>query len=108
MPDTVTIPREEYDALFERLEDLEDIAAAMQARTGITLPAEFAFRIADGENPVRVWREYRGLSLRALAAEAGIGASYLSEIERGEKPGSVDAYKSLARALGASVDWLVM
>ncbi|HSK38964.1 MAG TPA: helix-turn-helix transcriptional regulator, partial [Arenibaculum sp.] len=91
-----------------RLEDLEDILAAERARGGTPLPLDQAKRIMDGENPVRVWREYRGLSLRGLAAKAGIGPSYLSEIERAEKPGSVDACKALADALDTSVDWLVV
>lgn len=107
MTDTVTIPRAEYDALQARLEDLEDILAAMQARGGQPMPMEWASRIIEGESAVRVWREFRGLSLRALAAKAGVSVSYLSEIEAGKKPGSVDAYKALADALDTSVDWLV-
>jgi len=107
MTDTVTIPRVEYDALQARLEDLEDILAAMQARGGQPMPMEWANRIIEGENAVRVWREFRGLSLRALAAKAGVSVSYLSEIEAGKKPGSVEAYKALSDALDTSVDWLV-
>ena len=34
--------------------------------------------------------------------------AFLSEIEAGKKPGSVEAYKALAEALDASVDWLVL
>jgi transcriptional regulator with XRE-family HTH domain len=62
----------------------------------------------EGESPVRVWREFRGLSLRALAAKSGVSPGYLSEIELGKKPGSVEAYKALAEALDTSVDWLVV
>lgn len=80
----------------------------MQARGGEPMSLERAKRILDGENPVRVWREYRGLPLRAPAARAGIGASYLSEIERSMKPGSVEAYKALADALDTSVHGLVI
>jgi len=106
--ETLTISRAEYDALTERLEDLEDILAAMNARGGQPMPLEWARRIVEGESAVRVWREFRGLSLRALAARAGVSAGYLSEIEAGKKPGSVEAYKALAEALDASVDWLVL
>ena len=108
MTETLTISRAEYDALTERLEDLEDILAAMNARGGQPMPLEWARRIIEGKSPVRVWREFRGLSLRALAAKAGVSPGYLSEIELGKKPGSVDAYKALAEALDASVDWLVI
>lgn len=107
MTDTVTIPRVEYDSLQARVEDLEDILAAMQARSGAPMPLEWANRIIEGESAVTVWREFRALSLRALAAKAGVSASYLSEIETGKKPGSVDAYKALAEALDTTVDWLV-
>lgn len=108
MTETVTIPRAEYDALTARLEDLEDILTAMQARGGQPMPLEWAKRILEGENAVRVWRAFRGLSLRALARKAGVSAGYLSEIEAGKKPGSVEAYKALAEALDTSVDWLVL
>jgi mRNA interferase RelE/StbE len=107
MTDTIVIPRTEYEAMRTRLEDLEDILAAERARGGTPMPLDWAKRIIEGEHPVRVWREYRGLSLRGLAVRAGIGPSYLSEIERGDKPGSVDAYKALADALETSMDWLV-
>ncbi|MBK4722702.1 helix-turn-helix transcriptional regulator [Azospirillum sp. YIM DDC1] len=108
MTETVTIPRAEYDALTARLEDLEDILTAMQAHGGQPMPLEWAKRILEGESPVRVWREFRGLSLRGLAGKAGVSAGYLSEIEAGKKPGSVEAYKALAEALDTSVDWLVL
>lgn len=80
----------------------------MQSRGGNPMPLEWAERIIEGESPVTVWREFRGLSLRALASKAGVSAGYLSEIESGKKPGSVDAYKALAEALETSIDWLVM
>jgi len=104
----MTVPRAEYDALTERLEDLDDIVAALKAGGGQPMPLEWARRIIEGESPVRVWREFRGLSLRALAAKSGVSPGYLSEIELGKKPGSVEAYKALAEALDASVDWLVI
>lgn len=109
MTDTVTIPRGEYEALLARVEDLEDIAAAYRARQeGPPLPATFAYRILDGESPVRAWREYRGLSLRQLAERSGVAPGFLSEIENGMKTGSVDTLRALATALDTTVDWLVV
>ena len=64
-------------------------------------------RIASGEHPVRVWREYRGLKAGELAAVAGLAASYLSDIENGKKPGSVKAMKQIAAALNITVDDLI-
>lgn len=56
---------------------------------------------------MRVWRTHRGMTARSLAVAAGIPSSYLSAIERGVKPGSVKALKSLATALDVPLDDLV-
>ena len=107
MTDTVTIPREEYDALRARIEDLDDILAAHAAMTGARLPYEFAIREIEGEHPVRVWRDYRKLTAAALAEMSGVSKAYLSEIETGKKPGSVEAYKAIAAALDVPLDAVV-
>lgn len=49
---------------------------------------------------VRLQREARGLSQEALAFEAGMKRSYLSELERGLRNPSVRALGRLASALG--------
>jgi Helix-turn-helix domain len=116
--ETVTLPRAEYEALLGRLEDAEDINAieAFRARVASVgfeeatknyLPAELAWRILDGEHPIRVWREHRGLTATALAKKAGIPQSYLSDIEGRKKPGSIDAYARLSGTLGVTVDDLL-
>jgi antitoxin component HigA of HigAB toxin-antitoxin module len=116
--ETVTLPRVEYEALLNRLEDAEDVSAieAFRARVAVVgfeeatknyLPAELAWRILDGEHPIRVWREHRGLTATALAKKAGIPQSYLSDIESRKKPGSIDAYARLSVALGVTMDDLI-
>src|SRR3546814_3871263 len=57
-------------------------------------------RLLDGENPVRVWREHRGLTVKALAERAGISAAYLSQIEGGQRDGSLDTMRKIAEACG--------
>lgn len=116
--DTVTMSRAEYKALIEAAEDAEDLAhlAAQEERERILgieatrrdcLPGELVARMLEGEHPLRLWREQRGLTLSALAARAGVAASYLSEIEGGRKPGSIAAFRRLAQALDLNVDDLV-
>lgn len=106
--EVVEIPVDEYVMLRSRLEDLEDsrdlAATAKNAKPGDYLSAAMMDRILDGEHPVRVWREHRGLSARALAGLAGMPVSYLSEIENRKKPGSIDAYRALAEALDLAID----
>jgi ribosome-binding protein aMBF1 (putative translation factor) len=111
--ETVTLRRKDFEALIAAAEDAADrrTFAAFDARVAQEgLPAvredsltlEQVSRIADGESPVRVWRERRGLSGRALAAAANISPAYLSEIEAGKKPGSAAAIVGLAKALRVS------
>ena len=92
----------ENDALELRLAKIEDALSG-----GERIPAAIVDRLADGEAPVCVWREHRGLSLRGLAEKAGISAAMLSEIENGKKEGSVQTLAALARALGVDLDDLV-
>jgi DNA-binding XRE family transcriptional regulator len=100
-------------AEYDRLVDEADAARAdkimdeIEAGRMELIPAEFANRIIDGENRVRVWREFRGMSARDLAAAAGLSAPYISEIESGKKDGSVAAMKRIAAALKVDLDDLV-
>jgi hypothetical protein len=72
----------------EDLADLIDDAAATAAyhRTckQERVPIGVVDRLIAGENPVRVWGEHRGHSLRQLAEQAGVGTGYLLQIEDGE------------------------
>jgi ribosome-binding protein aMBF1 (putative translation factor) len=105
----VLLPIEEY----ERLVDASDIAAADRVRANIAagidemIPAEIVDRILSGENPVRVWRQHRGLSARDVAEKTGLSAAYISEIETGKKDGSVSAIKKIAEILHVNMDDLV-
>lgn len=113
--ETVTLSRADFQALVEAAEDASD-RAALQAHDreiaergaaavqADTLPLAQALRLVAGESPVRVWREHRGLTQAGLAEAAGVGVSYLSEIETRRKPGSVAALGKLARALGVALD----
>ena len=62
------IPLAEYERLREAAEMLEDVAAydgakrRLAAGTEELIPHEIAVRLIEGENPIPVWREYRGLS----------------------------------------------
>jgi ribosome-binding protein aMBF1 (putative translation factor) len=116
--DTVTMTRAEYEALVEAAEDAEDRAhlaaqekgerlLGTEAVRADALPVELVERMLDGESPVRIWREHRGLTLGDLADRAGIAPSYVSEIETGRKPGSVAALTKLAGVLGIDLDDLV-
>ena len=105
--DTVTLPRTEYDALISHKEELEDRLAAFEADDGSRIPHQVALAIMRGESPLVAFRNHLGFTLRDLAARTGIAASYLSEIERGIKPGSTAALSRIADAFGTTLDVLV-
>jgi DNA-binding Xre family transcriptional regulator len=91
-------------------EAIEDAAAAVayaRTRGEESLPIEFVDRLLAGESPVRIWREHRRMSLAALADQAGIGKGYLSQIENGERTGTIETMKKLAGALDIELDDLV-
>ena len=104
---TVTLSQTAYDAQIARNEELEDRLAAIEADDGSRIPHAVARDIMCGERPLAAFRRHRGLTLRALAEETGIAASYLSEIEGGRKPGSAAALTRIAAALDTTVDALL-
>jgi hypothetical protein len=103
------LPVADYERLLELAEDNADVAAAERAeerrRSGEEyLPMQIANRILNGESPLRVWRQYRSLSLKQLAEKSGVGLSYISELERGLKNGPGQVWAKLSRALNVTVE----
>jgi ribosome-binding protein aMBF1 (putative translation factor) len=99
------LPVEDYERLVELAEDREDIAAAADSERRRNegsveyLSASMVNRILDGENALRVWREYRGMSISELAEKSGYGHSMISKIEGGTRQGTVALWNALAAAL---------
>jgi len=84
----------------------EDIRAydAAKTRNEEAFPGTVADRLAAGENPIRVFREHRGLTQESLAKAAQIAQPYLAEIESGKKNGSAAVLRRIAMALGLELD----
>ncbi|MGA2581637.1 MAG: helix-turn-helix transcriptional regulator [Tepidisphaeraceae bacterium] len=84
----------------------KDIRAydAAKTRKEEAFPAEIAERLVAGENPIRVFREYRGLTQAQLAKSAKIARPYLAEIEAGKKEGSLSVLRAIAAALKLELD----
>lgn len=107
--ETISLPRTEYEVLMQRLEDFEDVVAAMDAdRTSSRIPHALAVAIARGGRPITVFREDKGLSLRELARRARVSAGYLCQIEHGTKAGSAAVLARIAQELGTTIDTLMI
>jgi DNA-binding XRE family transcriptional regulator len=111
-PEWAVLPYSSYLKLLEDAEMLADIgdydaAKAALAQGEELVPSEVVYAILDGGNPIKVWREYRGLNQQQLAQAAGLSASYLSQIESGKRNGTTEALTAVAQALNLTIDDLV-
>jgi len=110
------LPRKEYEALVSRAAEADEdegtvrlVARARKeiAAGGPLIPLDVLNRIADGENPIRVIREWKDIAQLHLAMKADIGQGYLSDLENGRRKGTAAALKEIARVLGVPLDLLV-
>ena len=113
-PEWAVLPYEEYQRLVaeaEMLQDMRDydeVKLALASGTEELIPSEVTYALLDGANPIRVWREYRGLTQQQVAEAAGISKPYLSQLESGQRKGTAEVLAAVARALNVSLDDLVM
>lgn len=94
----VLVPLHEYRMLVEgnNVSDSDD------------LPEDVLDALAIGrESPVKLLRHYRGITQETLASAAGLSRPYLTEIERGRKPGSIKALRAIAEALSVDLRHLL-
>lgn len=110
-PEYAVVPIEDYRRMATALEDVADSMAIERAwaedAAGETTPGEVVHAILDGMPPLRAWRRYRKFTLDALAERTGVSKGYISQVENGRKPGSLDLFRRLAHALNVSMDELV-
>ena len=112
-PEWAVVPYETYLQLVEQAEMLQDIRDYDSAKVALErgedelIPSEVVFALLDGQNSIRVWREYRGLTPLQLAQAAGISAPYLSQLESGKRKGSTKILTAIAKALKLSLDDIV-
>ena len=112
-PEWAVLPYEEYLQLIEQAELLEDIrdfdtiSAAIERGEEELIPSEVVYAILDGEHPIKVWREYRGLTQQQLAGKVKISKPYLSQIETGKRTGTTEILSAIAKALDVSLEEVV-
>ena len=113
IPAFAVVPFDEWQHLQERLEELEDLADARILSAKIatgedeTFPDSFVERLLSGEHPLKVWREYRGLTVAALATACNVSSPALSQIENGKRKPSAMLLKRLAVALKCDMEELL-
>jgi hypothetical protein len=110
------LPRKEYEALAAKAAEAdENIGTARlvaRARKEIAggaplIPKDVVDRIANGENPLRVLREWRGETQLYISFRTNIGQGYLSDLENGRRKGTAAAMKKIAAVLNVPIELLI-
>ncbi|HET7084686.1 MAG TPA: helix-turn-helix transcriptional regulator [Rhizomicrobium sp.] len=83
------------------------IAAGMDARDDEVYPEEVARRLLAGEPPLKVIREWRGLTQEDLADRSHVATQYISQIERGVRNVGRNVGAKLADILNVSREMLM-
>jgi DNA-binding XRE family transcriptional regulator len=81
--------------------------AALASGNEVLLPKAVVDRLAAGQNPIRVLREWRAMTQAELVASVGITQGYLSELETGKRKGPVALHQKIARMLGVPIELLL-
>lgn len=111
------LPRAEYERLksIEREAEEDEGTARIVRRArkeiaegAVLFPLSVVDRLANGENAIRVMREFRGMTQAELATSEGvqITQNYLSDLETGKRKGPLELHRKLAKALGVPLDVL--
>jgi DNA-binding XRE family transcriptional regulator len=109
------VPRAEYERLKMLENEIEEDAGTARliarAKKEIAdgaplLPKETVDRLANGENPIRVLRQFREQTQAELAVAVGITQNYLSDLETGKRRGPLELHHKIARFLGIPLDLL--
>ena len=110
------LPRKDYELLVAKASEADEDAATARivARTrkeiaagGPLLPKEMVDRMANGENPVRVLREWRDVTQMHLSFKTNLSQGYISDIENGRRTGTAAALRLIAAVLKVPLDLLV-
>ena len=103
------LPIADYQRLLDAAEEQAEIAAAEGAERRRAageeyVPMEMVERLVEGENALRVWRQYRQLSIGQLAELSGVNKATISQLENDKAYGRPATWRALADALGVTVD----
>lgn len=110
------LPRKDYEALIAKAAEVDEdsgtarvVARARKeiAGGGPLLPKDVVDRMANGENPVRVLREWRNLTQMHLSFKTNLSQGHISDIENGRRTGTAAALLAIANVLKVPLDLLV-
>jgi ribosome-binding protein aMBF1 (putative translation factor) len=110
------LPRKDYEALVAKAAEADEDAGTARliarARKEVAagtplLPKDVVDRLANGENPVRVLREWKDMTQLHLSFRTNISQGHISDIESGRRVGTPATLRAIATVLKVPLDLLV-
>ena len=110
------LPRRDYEALVARAAEADEDKGTARlvaltrdavAAGAPLLPKQVVDRLANGENPVRVLREWRNETQMYLSFKTGLSQGYISDVETGRRNGTTAALRRIAGVLKVPLDLLI-
>jgi ribosome-binding protein aMBF1 (putative translation factor) len=89
--------------MFQDIRDYDGAKRLIDAGEEL-VPSEVTYAILDGANPIKVWREHRGMARSQLADLVSMTEKHLTELEQDELGLDDETLESIARALGLSIE----
>jgi len=96
----------QHKALLSAIEDYEDIQEIKSYLDNPeeSFPLEVVLALSEGENAIKVYREYRGISQTELAKKVNVSKQYISQLENGDRAGTTKVLKSIAKVLDVNIE----
>ena len=100
-------------AVTERSEDagttriVRKTKASVASGREVLLPKTVVDRLAAGENPIRVLREWRDMTQTYVSLRTDISQGHLSDIESGRRTGTPAALRKIADMLKVPLDLVI-
>lgn len=107
------IPFEEYKNLVEKAEMLDDINDFDRFQTALALgeerlfPVDVVDKLLAGQNPIKVFRELRGMTQFELVQKVGISIPYLSQLETNKRKGSIKVLSEISKTLEIGLEMIL-
>jgi hypothetical protein len=110
------LPRRDYEILVAKASEADEDAGTARiierarkeiAGGGLLLPKDVVDRLANGENPVRVLREWRDVTQMYLSFKTNLSQGHISDIENGRRTGTAAALRLIANVLNVPLDLIV-
>lgn len=103
------VPVRKYESVLAEMELQNDTrlmeAALARLKSGKdeVIPISLTVRRLNGENTVKIWREFREMTQEELSAVSGVSRGMIASIESGHKQPGIGSLRKLARALNCDI-----